>query len=118
MLTPERLAELRETILDEEASELLAEVDRLRGELKSARAPIVFSADEIDGMPWEHVLPVGHPRSMYSTPLEGALASIVAEANAWRAEHGESETEDYASGLLSAVHDICEATHLPWPEPR
>jgi len=38
--------------------------------------------------------------------VEAACKVLEAEADDWRAEHGDSEEADYASGLLSAVHDI------------
>jgi len=50
--------------------------------------------------------------------VQAALAEIAAEADEWRAEHGsDDDTEpDYASGLLSAVHDVCVAAGIEWPK--
>lgn len=50
--------------------------------------------------------------------LRRVLLGIADEAEAWRKDHPGSEDAgepDYASGLLAAVHDVCEATGVRWP---
>ena len=47
--------------------------------------------------------------------VKQALASILVEADAYRAKHPSGAEPDYASGPLSAVHDICDAAGLEWP---